>query len=442
MCTLGRTFLMVVVAIGGLVMGAQGAEKQITFSANGHDLDNNDNFSPDGKWLCFDARESIGPGIQHSQFVAMVNIVTGEEVVLYAPPVTVTGSRPAPGCGAVSFNGSKMEVAFIHGPPVEDLAERGPYDFPNRGGGHVMADGKGEFSWLDHRDIATDRDTLPGAHRGGTHRHEYSWDGNRIGFTYNDFLMKEYDRTVGYMEPRADAPGGASHYFVLMVPVVPMGTSKAGALEKAWGDVWVGRDGSKRAFIGKVRAADGVSFEQSLFIADVPLDVNITTADSGSATRFPSPPKGITIRRLTHDWADGTVRGTPDGQWVAYYGKDDEDRNQIFIIKADGSEPAKQATFLPEGVTEGLRWHPSGDAVLCISNNGVVSTSVVPGDGFGNSTFLTEQGAGQAVTKLAISFDGTMLAFNKPVETKDEDGNMVKNYLGDDFTQVFVLPYR
>ena len=417
------------------------APRQITFSAHGHDLDNNDNFSPDGQWLCFDARESIGPGIQHSQFIGMVNVETVEEVVLYKPEVAVTGSRPAPGVGAVSFSGAKMEVAFIHGPPVVDLDVRGPYDFPNRGGGHVLADGKGVFSWLDHRDIATDRDTLPGAHRGGTHRHEYSWDGKRVGFTYNDFLMQEYDRTVGYMEPHEDTPGGASHYFVLMVPVVPMGTSKPGELEKAWGDSWIGRDGARRAFIGKVRAADGVNFEQSLFIADVPLDVDITSADSGSATRWPSPPEGITIRRLTDTWADGIVRGTPDGEWVAFYGKDAEDRKQIFIIKADGSAPAQQVTSLPHGVTDGLRWHPSGKAVLCISNNGIVSTSTVPGDTFGESTFLTDQGAGPEKTKLAISFDGTMLAFNMPVETKGEDGTVVKNYLGDDFTQVFVMPY-
>ena len=445
MYTLKRMVLGVLwlLGIGSLLMTGttQAQEKRLTFGPHCYDLDNNDNFSPDGQWLCFDARETIGPGIQHSQFIGMVNVESGKDKVLYAPPVTVIGSRPAPGCGAVSFNGAAMEVAFIHGPPVEELGTRGPYDFPNRGGGHVKADGKQKFSWLDHRDITTDRDTLPGAHRGGTHRHEYTWNGNRIGFTYNDFLMKEYDRTVGYMEPRDDAPGDASHYFVLMVPVVPMGTSKPGELEKAWGDSWVGRDGAKRAFIGKVRAADGESFEQSLFIADVPLDIDITTADSGSATRFPTPPKGITIRRLTRDWADGTVRGTPDGNWVAYYGKAEDDTTQIFIIKADGSGDAIQATTFEHGVSGGLRWHPSGNSILCESNNGITSTCVVPGDNFGKSVFLTDQGTGATRKNLVISFDGTMLAWNQQAETKDKEGQVLKNYLGQDFLHIFTLPY-
>ena len=47
-------------------------EKQITFTPMGHDLDNNDNFSPDGKWLCFDTRETVEFGIHNSQSIWIV----------------------------------------------------------------------------------------------------------------------------------------------------------------------------------------------------------------------------------------------------------------------------------------------------------------------------------------------------------------------------------
>ncbi|MFP6596194.1 MAG: DUF3748 domain-containing protein [Candidatus Hydrogenedentota bacterium] len=419
-----------------------GQERQLTFSPMGHDLDNNDNFSPDGNWLCFDTRETVEFGIHNSQSVMMVNIETGEEVVLLAAEQSAIGKEAAaPGIGAVSFNHARAEVAFIHGPPLDQVPARGPYDFPNRTGARIFIDEPRKRHWLDHRDIATDRETLPGALRGGTHRHEYTWNGNRIGFTYNDFLMQDYDRTVGYMEPHPNAPGDASHYAVLMVPTVPIGTAKPGEIEKAWGDSWVGREGRMRAFIGHVRAVDGEAYEQSLFVADLPLSVDIASADSGSATRYPTPPKDITIRRLTKDWANGIVRGSHDGEWIAYYGKAADASTQVFIVRADGSEPPRQVTTLPFGAGAGLRWHASGNSVLCFSNNGVVSTSVQEGVNFGKSIFLTNQEISPERSKLALSWDGSMIAFNKPVPTADERGGISKNYLGEDHIQIFVLPF-
>ena len=433
--------------LGGLLVctGAFAQEKQITFSPFSHDLDNNDNFSPDGKWLCYDTRETVGGGIENSQSVNMVNIETGKEIILWKAPESIIGPKgsepgPAPGIGAVSFNHAKAEVVFIHGPMLEDVPARGPYDFPNRTGGRVEINKPGVRHWVDMRDIATDRDTTPGAHRGGTHRHEYSYNGNRIGFTYNDFLQKEYDRTVGYMEPHPDAPEGYSHYFAIMVPVVPIGTSKPGELEKAWGDSWVGRDGRMRAFIGRVRNADGETYDQSLFVADVPVGVDITTADAGSATRFPTPPKGITVRRLTTTWAGPIARGSLDGKHIAFYGKDANDKMQVFIIPSDGSSEAVQATSFPEGADLGVRWHPSGNSVVCLSNNRVAAVCVKQGSPlFGKHVFLTDQD-GPARIKPVLSWDGKTLAYNKQVPTTIADGSIVKNYAGADYMQIFTLP--
>ena len=448
--------------------GALGEERQLTFSPKNHNLDQNDNFSPDQRFLCFDTRETIGPGIDHGQTIEKVEISTGAESLIYKPAAVLTGTRSAPGIGAVSYSPVADSVIFIHGPLVEEVDVRGPYGKPNRKGALVPGDGSGTLSWADFRDIAKDRDTLAGAHRGGTHRHEYSLDGKRIGFTYDDFLMPEYDRTIGYMEPREDAPGDASHYFALLVAVPPMGKSKPGEIEKAAADSWVGREGRMRAFIGKVRAQDGVAYEESLFVVDIPEGVDITTADAGSAMRFPSPPQGVKVRRLTHDWAGGIVRGSYDGSRIAYYGKDANGVRQVFLIASDGSDrsdqPEKrpvQATFLEKGAEASLRWHPSGHSILCVSNNGIVSTCVVPGPRFGKSVFLTPQGDQPVERKVpestispwpwmedsflrsdvVISPDGKTMAYSKAVPTKTGKGEPAHTYAGKDFHQIFVSPF-
>lgn len=451
--------IQVMIAITAATIGAFGAsaqEKQLTFSPKNHDLDNNDNFSPDGKLLCYDTRNMLGPGIDNGNEIYVVEVATGKETLLYTPAKIVTGEGAAPGVGAVSFLGTENRVIFIHGPAVEEVAERGSYGKPNRQGASVPADGSGtpakqggfEKSWLDARDVAKDRDTTPGAHRGGTHRHESTLDGQRIGFTYDDFLLPQYGRSVGFMVPHEKAPKGASHYFAVLVPVVPTGTSKPGEIEIASADSWVGRHGLMRAFIGKVRNDDGKTYETSLFVVDIPADVDVTTADSGGPERYPTPPKGTAIRRLTHTWAGGTVRGSEDGKQIAYHAKAPDGTTQVFVIASDGSDQSsdpekqpKQATFLPEGSADGIRWHPSGNTVFSFSNNGIVATCVKPGPLFGRSMFLTPQGDSLERIKLTNSQDGTMLAFDKAIPTKGADGKIVKAFDGTDILQIFTLPF-
>lgn len=446
-----RSFALVLVAVvvalcGGGEAGAQ--ERQITSTPKHHNLDNNDNFSADGRFLCYDTRGFLGPGIENGQTIEMVEVATGAETLLYAPPASVTGEQAAPGVGAVSFSPVANQVAFIHGPLLDQLAQRGYYAKTNRNGAEVAADGSGRLTWLDYRDVETGRDTLAGAHRGGTHRHEYSRDGKRIGFTYDDALLTQYGRTIGYMEPHPRAPGGATHFFALLVSVVPAGTAKPGEIEVASGDAWVDSQGTMRAFIGKVRESDGVSYQESLFVVDIPATVDITTADAGAADRYPRPPAGVTLRRLTHDWAGGIVRGAPQGDRIAYYAKAADGTTQVFIIPADGSDrhadPAKrpvQATALPEGAGPGLRWHSSGRSIACLSDNAVSVTCVEPGERFGRSVFLTPGGGAARRAGLVWSYDGKTLAYSMPVPTRDPQGQLVRAYDGGDLNQIFVVDF-
>ncbi|HPJ99732.1 MAG TPA: DUF3748 domain-containing protein, partial [Candidatus Hydrogenedentes bacterium] len=204
-------------AISAVLSPAYGAERQITTSAKNHNLDNNDNFSSDGRFLCYDTRETVGSGIGNGQTIEKVELATGVETILYQPEKTVIGEDAAPGVGAVTFCPVANAVAFIHGPLLDEVPERGYYAKTNRVGAEVIADGSQRRVWLDRRDVATGRDTLPGAHRGGTHRHEYSFDGKRVGFTYDDALLTEYGRTIGMLAPHPQAPEGATHYFALLV---------------------------------------------------------------------------------------------------------------------------------------------------------------------------------------------------------------------------------
>jgi Protein of unknown function (DUF3748)/WD40-like Beta Propeller Repeat len=429
--------------------GTAGAEeRQLTYTAKNHNLDSTHNFSGDDLFLCYDTRGLVGSGIGNCQSIEKVDVATGEETVLYAPSESVIGEKAAPGMGAAYFSAAENKVAFIHGPPVEEVAARGYYDSNNRNGAEVVADGSGRLTWLDTRDVARDRDTTPGAHRGGTHDHEYTPDGKRIGLTYDDFLMPEYDRTIGYLEKNPEVPEGASHYFALLVPTVPKDTSKPGEIEKAWGDNWVDAHGYQRAFIGKVRSADGVHYEQSLFVVDIPPGTDITTADSGSATRFPTPPEGVRVRRLTQSHADGIVRCHPDTKRIAYYSGAPDGSKQIFVIPADGAEnhqdPAKrpvQVTDFAGGVAGGVRWHPSGNAVAYVANNGVAVACVKAGTNFGKTVFLTPQGDAPDRRNLVWSHDGKTLAFNKRVPTRDSDGNAVKTCDGQDLQQVFLVDF-
>jgi hypothetical protein len=66
---------------------------------------------------------------------------------------------------------------------------------------------------------------------------------------------------------------------------------------------------------------------------------------------------------------------------------------------------------------------------------------VKPGSLFGRSVFLTPQGDSPDRIKLTSSQDGTMLAFNKAVPTKNAEGQLVKAFDGTDILQIFTLPF-
>ncbi len=415
-------------------------EKQISFSDKNHALDNNDNFSPDGKFLCYDTRGTVyNDNLANCKSIEKIEISTGEETVLWEPEY-VTGEEAAPGVAAVTWHPSENKVIFIHGPLLEEVEERGYYGIRNRTGVEVSADGKGTITKIDMRDVLTEKPTTPGAQRGGTHRHEYSRNGKLIGFTYDDFIQQKNNRTIGYMEASAKAPKGYTLYFAVLLKTAEQGKSKAGEIEKAYGDSWVDAEGTMRAFIGDVRAENGVDYDTALFVADIPDVVDITTSFSGNNNEYPLPPKGIVIRRLTHSgWAGGIVRGSFYGKRIAYLTKDKSGVIQVSVIGADGSDLSNDETKHPLQLTSfkadasSLRWHPSNDWIFTIVNGNIAATVTKLGEYFGKTVMLTNDNKQRS--ELVLSSDGNILAFTIFTKVKDKSGNEYPK----EYRQIFVL---
>jgi len=438
---------MILLLVPLLLASAAPRERQITFTARNHTLDNNDNFSRDDRFLCYDTRETRGAGNGCSTSIMKVEISTGIETVVYEPkPIILGPVDAAPGVIAASYSPVADEIIFIHGPLVNETPKIGFYAKTNRRGAAVATSG-GPVRFLDFRDVFNEI-TTPGAHRGGTHRHEYSLDGRRIGFTYDDHLLTDYGRTVGMMMASPKAPEGVTHWTAILVPIAPMGKARPGELEFAGFDSWVGAQGLMRAFIGKVKEPGG-GYTDSLFVVDIPKDLDITTSFSGTRTRFMEPPKGIRVRRLTHTWAAGIARGSRDGRRIAYFAKDAAGASQVFLIDANGSDkdpdPARrpvQVTFFPGGVKGGLRWHPSGNTVSVAAGNGIAAVCVQPGPRFGKVYFLTPHGACLPPAEAPVwSNNGKLIAYNRRMPTRNSLGMLVQDFSGRDFLQVFVAEF-
>ncbi|WP_031528781.1 DUF3748 domain-containing protein [Dyadobacter crusticola] len=414
-------------------------EKQLTFDLSyHHDLDNNDNFSSDGKWLVYDTRTDEG-GIPESARIEKVNIETGEVRTIFEIP---DNAKWGPGAGAVSYNPVANEVIFIHGLP--NCSEANPYQQWRRTGVIVRDSDPGKPVFMDARN--TMYPFTPGALRGGTHRHEWSGDGQWIGFTYNDAILKALEdtsgtkhnlRTIGVSKNIGavrvpDSPGNVTGewFSVLVVRVVPKPRPGSDEINHAANDSWVGKNGYAkpdgslqiaRAFLGTVIDSKGNEVPE-VFVVDIPDD--ITKPGSlgpleGTATDFPMPPAGTVERRITFTsdstfpGCSGIVRSSPDGSRLAFLAKDLKGITQIFTISPLGGE-ALQVTDHESDVTGNVRWHPGGRYIAYVWKERIMLCEI------GNAAVPQRIRAliapsGQAPANLVWSHDGEVLAYNRLV---------------------------
>jgi hypothetical protein len=414
---------------------------QLTNGNCNHDLDNNDNFSPDGKWLVYDTRTAIG-GIGGSPSIERVNIESGKIEQLFV----VKGNQSwGPGVGASSYHPKENRVIFIHGLPY--CSEKNPYQQWKRTGTMVVDSNPNVPIQMDARDVTLP--FTPGALKGGTHRHEWSKDGKWVGFTYNDACMKALEdstgekvnlRTIGVSNKlravKVDEDGDGENvsgdwFSVLVVRVVPNPAPGSDDISNAASDSWIGtgsyltKDGKKqvaRAFLGKVRNKNNQSVDE-LFVVDIPDSIHLPGEFGpleGTAVTFPMPPKGTVQRRLTftaetaHPGCAGVVRSSSDGRWIAYLAADKIGKPQVFLISPTGGN-ARQVTEHPAGVQSGVRWSPDNGSICYLSQNSLVICKIT-GEPFEKRFRRITPISQEELSNIVWSPDGKTIAFNKPVK--------------------------
>ncbi|SEI80001.1 WD40-like Beta Propeller Repeat [Dyadobacter sp. SG02] len=432
------------------------AEKQITHDLTyHHDLDNNDNFSPDGKWLVYDTRTDEG-GIAESARIERVNIETGEKQVLFDIKDNAVWG---PGAGAVSYSPKENAVVFIHG--LGNSTPKNPYQQWRRTGVIIHDARPNTPVYMDARDVTPPY--TPGALRGGTHRHEWSGDGQWIGFTYNDAILKALEdstgqkrnlRTIGVskkikaVKVDENAENVSGEWFsALVVRVIPNPNPGSDEISHAASDSWVGTNGYTttkgirqiaRAFLGTVKDKNGNDVPE-VFIVDIPDDITQPGPLGpleGTDTDFPMPPKGTIQRRLTftantsYPGCAGIVRSSPDGSQLAFLAKDAKGFSQIFTISPNGGKP-RQITECASDIIGNLRWHPDGKHVSYVYEGSIMLCEV--GDAPFNERIQVLTEPSEFTTgNLVWSPDGKVLAFNR----------LVKNEAGKGVQQVFVLGFE
>lgn len=430
-------------------------EHQLTFDYRNHDLDNNDNFSPDGNWLVFDTRTGVG-GIGGSPSVERVNVKTGKTEVIFK---VENNSEFGPGAGAASYHPSEEKVIFIHG--LEHCTKENPYQQWRRTGVIVNTNQPGKAVYMDSRDV-----TWPftaGALRGGTHRHEWSRDGRWVGYTYNDAFMKKLEDSTGVKwNLRTIAVSTQNHkalvdkdlngenvqggwYGAVVVRVVPNPVPGSDEISNAASDSWIGKSGYlrpdgkyqvARAFLGKVMSKKNGAVDE-LYVVDIPDSINNPGEWGpleGTETTFPMPPAGTVQRRLTFTadtqfpGCSGVVRSSPDGKSIAFLKKDSLGIQQVFLISPMGGKMT-QLTSHSSGVQSGVRWSHDGKSVIYICENSIFKckVSAIP---FGKRITRLTAKSGDELSNIVWSNDDKTIAFNRNIAEKEN---------GQKWKQIFVI---
>lgn len=416
------------------------AIRQLTQEPYNHELDHNQNFSPDDQWIAYDTRPDPS-GIALNQRIEKVNVGSGQIQCLYqVPEATPYG----PGMGAVSYHPRENKVVFIHGLPGADSLR--PYAGHRRLG--KIVDESGSY-WMDSRDVT--EPFTPGALRGGTHRHHWSGDGNWVGFTYNDAIMVDLEnrsgrvhdlRTLGVAKrlgpPVRVDPGEPGEniqgtwFSVVLVEVVPDPEPGSEAISRAYSDWWVGasgylkQDGARQramAFLGDLRGGDGKKLTE-VFVVDIPESIEEPGEKGpleGTPEKMPAPPKGVQVRRLTY--TEGRkypgvassprhwVSSSMDGAYVSYLAKDDAGVVQVFVVPTIGGD-AVQVTRHHSSVQSMVRWHPTRREFVYVCEDGLFLGKL---DSAGNPGVPTKisPSYGTAPFSPVYSRDGNRIAFNR-----------------------------
>lgn len=433
--------------------------RQLTWDFQNHYLSPYGGFSPDNQWLVYDTRTAEG-AMGGNPAIEKVNTVTGRREVVYRVP---NQNEYGPGCGTPTWHPHENKIIFLHG--LDNADHDRPYDLHRRTCVMVDEANPGIATRLDARDVTVPYS--PGALRGGTHAHQFSGDGQWIGFTYNDGLLTEIDRqtgrpvnlrTVGVMTPCRSVdvdtdPEGENHngiwFSVLVARVVPYPQVGSDEISRAFDNAWVGKNGYRKAdgtwqraqaYLGKLKIKDNRDLIE-VFISDIPERIDRPGPSGpleGTMDDFPLPPEGVTQRRLTstenkkypgvaedpRHW----VLSSSDGKYIAYLAKDDNGIVQIFVVCPQGGDPV-QITDGQTPIQSTFFWKPDSHILCYVCDNSIFVTGLENEQPL-KSIRLTERFPVHPVYPC-WSNDGNMIAFNVDIP---DGGNL--------YRQIFVIQLK
>lgn len=406
-------------------------EIQVTRGPGGRILTNIGVWSPDGQWIVYDTRSDATGERFDSRRIEMVNVRSGEVRVLYE-------SHHGAHCGVATFHPHQSRVVFILGPenPTPDWS----YNACHRHGVIVDTTKPGVAVNLDARDLVPP--FTPGALRGGSHVHVWDPAGERVSFTYEDHVLAPCglnQRNIGVsvpnrlvIVPKSPLRNHDGSYFTVLVTRTTA-TPRPGSdeIKKAFEEGWVSR--RALAFQGHVVTGKGATISE-VFIASLPDDLTQPGDGplAGTETKMPSPPRGVTQRRLTftadrkYPGIQGPrhwLRSSPDGSRIAFLMKDDAGIAQLWTVSPDGGSPT-QLTHNPWPVASAFTWSPDGRRIAHVMDNSMCVTDA----GTGVTTRLTprsEDAGAPRPEACVFSPDGTRIAFVRRVPSPDVPANQI-----------------
>ncbi len=381
------------------------AETQLTHDAWGHTLNNTQVFSPNDQWVVYDTR-NFEMELGRNCCIRILNTQTGEDRLLYQ---TQNQTEYGPGVGAATFSPTRNRVLFLHG--LRNANAERPYAMTRRTGVAIDIDQPQRPHFLDGRDVTPP--FTPGALRGGTHAHQWSGDGKRISFTYNDGVLEKLSardpavsdlRTVGVLMPEkgvkvasgndADEYSGEG-FAVVVARVTEAPRPGSDEVDRAFDETWIGRRGYRKpdgsearyalAFQGNVRDATGQTVTE-VFVLDLPEHLTKPLPGqslAGTPKTRPSPPAGVTQRRITftEKGIEGPrhwLRSTPDGTLIGFLATDAAGHTQLFGISPNGGT-IRQLTHQPFSIQTPFNFSPDGNSVAYAADNSIFVTDLYTG---------------------------------------------------------------
>jgi len=425
---------------GAVCLTGLGQERQLTNAPHGHVLTNLNIWSPDGQWIVYDVR--TGEEFDGTR-IEQVNVTSGAVQRLFE---THDGAK----CGVATRSPIDSRVVFILGPeaPTPDWS----YAFTRRRGALVDIGRPGISRPLDAMNYAPP--FTPGALRGGSHVHVFSPDGRWVSYTYEDDVLARLDadprspahepnqRNIGVSVPAGPVRVARTHprshdgdwFSVLVSRTVAQPRAGSDEISKAFEEGWVGQAGYRRsngtrqpralAFQGMVVAPDGRTHAE-VFIVDLPED--LTRAGSapleGTPTTRPTPPAGVTQRRLTftseqkypgiaqspRHW----LRVSPDGSRIAFLMKDDAGVVQLWTVSPNGG-PVRQVTRNASDISSAFTWSPDGRHVAHIMDGSVCVTDI-PDGRTRRLTAAAAKASAPSAQACVFSPDGRSIAYTRKV---------------------------